>query len=110
MASKEIDRWLKTIIEQVPDKIKSFRDNKLESQMVYYTGNWQKDVLDNLTAKQSEKIFKKMHKLHDEGGLQFLQKRLKDVKIGESEYGKAETITGYQYIVMRDQKAKAKNA
>ena len=49
MASKEIDRWLKSEIEKVPEKLIKFRDNKLESKMVYYTGNWQisgSDVLD----------------------------------------------------------------
>ena len=40
MASKEIDRWLKAEIEKVPEKLIKFRDKKLESKMVYYTGNW----------------------------------------------------------------------
>ena len=54
MASKEIDRWLKAEIEKVPETLINFRDNKLESKMVYYTGNWQKDVMANLTQRQSE--------------------------------------------------------
>ena len=48
MASKEIDRWLKAKIEKVPEDIIKFRDKKLESKMVYYTGNWQIDIMDNV--------------------------------------------------------------
>ena len=48
MPSKEIDRWLKAEIEKVPEKLIKFRDTKLESKMVYYTGNWQTDVMANL--------------------------------------------------------------
>ena len=101
MASKEIDRWLKAEIEKVPEKLVRFRDKKLESKMVYYTGNWQTDVMANLTQRQSEKLFGKMQKIRDDGGLLFFQKRMKDIKIGETEYDKPEVITGYQYIVMR---------
>ena len=101
MASKEIDRWLKSEIEKVPEKLVKFRDNKLESKMVYYTGNWQIDVMANLTQRQSEKLFGKMQKITDAGGLAFFQKRLKDIKIGANDYDDAEVITGFQYIVMR---------
>ena len=101
MASKEIDRWLKAEIEKVPEKLVKFRDRKLESKMVYYTGNWQIDVMANLTQRQSEKLFGKMQKITDAGGLAFFQKRMKDIKIGETEYDKPEVITGFQYIVMR---------
>ena len=101
MASKEIDRWLKSEIEKVPEKLIKFRDNKLESKMVYYTGNWQIDVMANLTQRQSEKLFGKMQKIKDAGGLAFFQKRMKDIKIGANDYDDAEVITGFQYIVMR---------
>ena len=104
MASKEIDRWLKAKIEKVPEDIIKFRDKKLESKMVYYTGNWQTDVMANLTQRQSEKLFGKMQKIRDDGGLLFFQKRMKDIKIGATEYDDAEVITGYQYIVMRGKK------
>ena len=104
MASKEIDRWLKAKIEKVPEDIIKFRDKKLESKMVYYTGNWQTDVMANLTQRQSEKLFGKMQKIRDDGGLLFFQKRMKDIKIGATEYDDAEVITGYQYIVMRGAK------
>ena len=101
MASKEIDRWLKSEIERVPDKIIKFRDSKLESKMVYYTGNWQIDVMANLTQRQSEKLFGKMQKITDAGGLAFFQKRMKPITIKESEFTEAETIQGFEYIVMR---------
>ena len=101
MASKEIDRWLKSEIEKVPEKLIKFRDNKLESKMVYYTGNWQIDVMANLTQRQSEKLFGKMQKITDAGGLAFFQKRMRDIKIGANDYDDAEVITGFQYIVMR---------
>ena len=66
-----------------------------------YTGNWQIDVMANLTQRQSEKLFGKMQKITDAGGLAFFQKRMKDIKIGANDYDDAEVITGFQYIVMR---------
>jgi predicted transcriptional regulator len=101
---KELDHHLKSIIDGVPESITNFRDNKLESKMTYYTGNWATDVCNNYTEKQSEKIFKKMAKIMDDPKLAFFQKKNKDIQIGTwSEYGeqKPETITSYEYIVMR---------
>jgi|SRR5210317_72503 predicted transcriptional regulator len=101
---KELDHHLKSIIDNVPTKIMDFRDKKLESKMTYYTGNWATDVMNNYTEKQSEKIFKKMSKIMDDPNLAFFQKRNKDIKIGTwSEYGEQspETITSFEYIVMR---------
>ena len=45
-----------------------------------------------------------MQKIQQDGGLLFFQKRMKDIKIGATEYDDAEVITGYQYIVMRGKK------
>ena len=104
MPSKEIDRWLKAEIEKVPEKLVRFRDKKLESKMVYYTGNWQIDIMANLTQRQSEKIFNKMQKIYNDGGLLFFQRRMKPIKIGATEYDDAEVIQGYEYIVMRGKK------
>ena len=101
MASKEIDRYLKAQIENIPNVLTKFKDNDKETKMVYYTGNWSKDVQDNLTERQSERLFKKMNKILNMDGLAFFQKRLNPIQIGESEYGKAETIYGYEYIVMK---------
>ena len=103
MASKQIDRWLKSEIEKVPERIIRFRDTSKENKMTYYTGNWSKDVQDNMTERQSERLFKKMSKIHEGKGLAFFQKRMRDIKIGANDYDEAETITGFQYIVIKTQ-------
>ena len=38
--------------------------NRSGTSKVYYLGNFRKDVLDNFTEKQSNKIFAAMEKLH----------------------------------------------
>ena len=101
MASKVIDRWLKSEIEAIPERLIKFREAGKENKMTYYTGNWSKDVQDNLTERQSEKLFKKMFKIQDTPGLAFVQKKMAPIKVGANEYDDAETITGFQYIVMR---------
>ena len=101
MASKQIDRWLKSEIEAIPERLIRFRETGKENKMTYYTGNWSKDVQDNLTERQSEKLFKKMIKIQDTPGLAFFQKKMSPIKVGANDYDEAETITGFQYIVMR---------
>ena len=101
MASKQIDRWLKSEIEAIPERLIRFRETSKEKKMTYYTGNWSKDVQDNLTERQSEKLFKKMFKIQDTPGLAFFQKKMSPIKVGANDYDEAETITGFQYIVMR---------
>jgi uncharacterized protein with NAD-binding domain and iron-sulfur cluster len=58
-----------------------------------------------ITQKNNQKkIFKKMAKIMDDPKLAFFQKKNKDIQIGTwSEYGEQapETITSYEYIVMR---------
>lgn len=101
--TKELDHHLKHIISSVPEKLEKF-ENGIDHKMTYYTGNWQTDVLNNFTLKQSEKIFKRMAKIHDRGKVAFFQKKNKDIHIGTwSEYGEnePETITSYDYIVIR---------
>ena len=101
--TKELDHHLKHIINNVPINLEKFIDSN-KSKVTYYTGNWAKDVLDNFTEKQSEKIFKNMAKYMNRGDLQFFQKRRKDIEIGTwSEYGEnePETITYFDYIVIR---------
>jgi hypothetical protein len=101
MASKQIDRWLKSEIEAIPERLIRFRETGKENKMTYYTGNWSKDVQDNLTERQSEKLFKKMFKIQDTPGLAFFQKKMSPIKVGANDYDEAETITGFQYIVMK---------
>tara|TARA_B100000902_G_C26753085_1_gene641906 strand:- start:174 stop:506 length:333 start_codon:yes stop_codon:yes gene_type:complete len=101
--SKELDHYLKTIINSVPKKLDHFIQGK-DKKMTYYTGNWSTDVANNFTEKQSEKIFKGMSKYIDRGDLQFFQRKNKNIEIGTwSEYGEnaPESISSYDYIVIR---------
>ena len=101
MASKQIDRWLKSEIEAIPERLIKFRETGKENKMTYYTGNWSKDVQDNLTERQSEKLFKKMKKIQDAPGLAFFQKKMDPIKVGANDYDEAEIITGFKYIVVK---------
>ena len=101
--SKELDHYLKSVINSVPKKLDNFIDST-DTKMTYYTGNWSTDVANNFTEKQSEKIFKTMSKYMDNDNLQFFQKKNKNIEIGTwSEYGEnaPESITSYDYIVIR---------
>ena len=101
MASKQIDRWLKSEIEAIPERLIKFRETGSKTKMTYYTGNWSKDVQDNLTERQSEKLFKKMKKIQDAPGLAFFQKKMDPIKVGANDYDEAEIITGFKYIVVK---------
>ena len=101
MASKQIDRWLKSEIEAIPERLIKFRETGSKTKMTYYTGNWSKDVQDNLTERQSEKLFKKMMKIQDAPGLAFFQKKMDPIKVGANDYDEAEIITGFKYIVVK---------
>ena len=103
--SKELDHYLKSVINKVPNKISSFvNEAKVGDTMIYYTGNWASDVSDNFTEKQSEKIFKNMAKIVASGNVQFVQRKKKPIKIGTwSVYGEnpPQSISYYDYIVIR---------
>ena len=101
--SKELDHYLKHIINDVPQKIQHFLEGN-DKSMTYYTGNWAEDVSDNFTEKQSEKIFKNMAKIVASGNVQFVQRKKKPIKIGTwSVYGETppQSISYYDYIVIR---------
>lgn len=101
--SKELDHYLKHIINDVPQKIQHFLEGN-DKSMTYYTGNWAEDVSDNFTEKQSEKIFKNMAKIVASGNVQFVQRKKKPIKIGTwSVYGEnpPQSISYYDYIVIR---------
>ena len=101
--SKELDHYLKSVINSVPKKLEDFVLSD-DTKMTYYTGNWATDVADNFTEKQSEKIFKTMSKYMSNDNLQFFQRKNKNIDIGTwSEYGEnePESITSYDYIVIR---------
>mgnify|MGYP000579630469 CR=1 FL=1 len=78
--TKELDHYLKNIINKVPDKIENFINNKDgEFSMTYYEGNWAKDVYDNFTEIQAGKIFKRMEKFRDKAKLIQKGPQLKEV-------------------------------
>ena len=64
-----------------------------------------KDVLDNFTEKQSEKIFKKIKKMMSANpNIMFVQKRMKPIHVVSwSQYGEQEPhdITGFEYIAIK---------
>ena len=101
--TKELDHYLKAVINKIPDQIDRFIDGE-QPQMTYYTGNWATDVLNNFTEKQSEKIFKNMSKYMSNPDVQFFQKKNKNIEIGTwSEYGEnePESISSYDYIIIK---------
>ena len=101
--TKELDHYLKAIINKIPNQIDRFIESD-QPKMTYYTGNWATDVLNNYTEKQAEKIFKKMSKYMNNKDLMFCQRKNKNIEIGTwSEYGEnpPETISSYDYIIIR---------
>ena len=101
--TKELDHYLKAIINKIPNQIDRFIEGD-QPKMTYYTGNWAIDVLNNYTEKQAEKIFKKMSKYMNNKDLMFCQRKNKNIEIGTwSEYGEnpPETISSYDYIIIR---------
>lgn len=57
--SKELDPYLKEKIGEAIIQIRELAkpSNKSGTQKVYYTGNWVKDIHNNYTDKQAQKIF-----------------------------------------------------
>ena len=101
--TKELDHYLKAIINKIPNQIDRFIEGD-QPKMTYYTGNWATDGLNNYTEKQAEKIFKKMSKYMNNKDLMFCQRKNKNIEIGTwSEYGEnpPETISSYDYIIIR---------
>tara|TARA_E500000331_G_C17151972_1_gene667722 strand:+ start:629 stop:931 length:303 start_codon:yes stop_codon:yes gene_type:complete len=93
--TKELDHYLKNIINKVPDKIENFiKDKDGEFSMTYYEGNWSKDVYDNFTEIQAGKIFKRMEQFRDKA--KFVQKKLTPFIDAEGT-----EWSGYEYKVAR---------
>ena len=80
-----MDPYVKNLIEKSFITIERLRSGQ---RKVYFTGNWQNDVLSCFPGRQSNKIFKKMRVLLDRADLHFAQKKL-------------DNLDGYEYIVMR---------
>ena len=105
-SGKELDPYLRARIGEARFNLEQLikPSNPRGTKRVYYLGNFRKDVLDNFTEKQSEKIFKTMSKYMNNNDLQFFQKKNKNIEIGTwSEYGEnePESISSYDYIVIR---------
>ena len=81
--SKELDHYLKSVINSVPKKLDDFVSGN-DTKMTYYTGNWGQDLQDNLTERQAEKLRTQMSKLSED--LVFVSRKLPD------------NIGGYNYI------------
>ena len=70
---------------------------------IYYEGNFQEDVLNNFSQKQSEKIFKRMKLFQSKENLMFFQRKTKAVKsydLIEIDVNKEPTHF-YEYIVTK---------
>jgi len=82
--SKEIDIQLKRQLQNTPKVIKNFLETSIyREHVVYYVGNWGQDLIDNLTAKQAEKVNNQIHSLSRK--VWFTQKKL------------PEDVGGYEY-------------
>ena len=71
--SKELDPYLKEKIGEAVIQIRELAkpSNKSGTQKVYYTGNWVKDIHNNYTDKQAQKIFDNVSQYRDK--LDFFQ-------------------------------------
>ena len=103
---KELDPYIKARVGEAMLKLEGLikPSNRSGTSRLYYTGNWAKDIYDNYTEKQAEKIFKKMSKYMNNKDLMFCQRKNKNIEIGTwSEYGEnpPETISSYDYIIIR---------
>lgn len=97
--SKELDKHLKEVIKKVPETIQNFLDDSTgETELTYYVGNWQEDVLNNFTTKQSEKIFAEMRLFQDK--VHFLQRKM-NFEYEMVKNRKVETVGSYEYIVRK---------
>jgi len=97
--SKELDKHLKEVIKKVPETIQNFLDDTTsETELTYYVGNWQEDVLNNFTTKQSDKIFAEMRLFQDK--VHFFQRKM-NFEYEMIKNRKVETVGSYEYIVRK---------
>ena len=92
-AGKELDPYLKARIGEARTILENLikPSNRSGTSRVYYIGNFQKDVLDNFTEKQSQKIFSIMDKFKKD--VHMFQKKL-------DSFTDADGVewSGYEYI------------
>ena len=93
---KELDPYLRARIGEARTQLEQLikPNNPRGTKRVYYIGNFQKDVLDNFTEKQSIKIFKIMDKFKNK--VHMFQKKV-------DSFTDADNVewTGYEYIAIK---------
>jgi len=98
------DPYLKPIILESLDKINEVLWlKKSGTKEIYYEGNFQEDVLNNFSQRQSNKIFSKMNEYKKHNCLTFFQRKVKAVKnheLLEMDENKEPTYF-YEYIVSK---------
>jgi len=72
---KELDPYLKARIGEAVIQVRELAkpSNRSGTSKVYYTGNWVKDIHNNFTNKQAQKIFDNVRQFTDK--LDFFQKK-----------------------------------
>lgn len=72
---KELDPYLKARIGEAVLQVRELAkpSNRSGTSKVYYTGNWVKDIHNNFTNKQAQKIFDNVRQFTDK--LDFFQKK-----------------------------------
>jgi hypothetical protein len=102
MTKKFKDEYIKPLILQAVNKVEDFTKNKRKGeQIVYYEGNFQEDVLNNFSLKQSEEIFENMKKYLNDSRLIFLQKKIKISSVNNDISENQEPKHFYSYIVSK---------
>jgi len=98
------DPYLKPIILNAIKKIEEFVWFKEKGeQSIYYEGNFQEDVLNNFSKKESSRIFKRMKKYLNDDRLVFLQKKIKTKYVKKLNDGMCvdDIQYHYEYIVSK---------
>jgi len=72
---KELDPYLKARIGEALIQVRELAkpSNRSGTSRIYYTGNWVKDIHNNYTEKQAQKIFDNIGQYRDK--LDFFQKK-----------------------------------
>ncbi len=93
---KELDPYIRQNIGEARIQLTELTkpSNLVGTQRMYYVGNWSKDIYDNFTEKQAEKIFKEIDKLKDK--LTFFQ-----VKIPTFKDEEGVEWSGYEYYAKK---------
>jgi hypothetical protein len=97
------DPYLKPFILNAFKKIEEFAWFKNKGdRAIYYEGNFQEDVLNNFSKKESDEIFNRMRRYLNDDRLLFLQKKIKSIDITNHELDETqEPKYFYEYIVSK---------